>query len=170
MWNEPQLFVGEDEPIREKFHPATNREHGWIKPVGGLWTSTYRPETQDSEWVEWCIAESFSEPSTLQWSLLTPKQDARVAIVDTLADLQRFLASYEYSQSLYSRFLDFDSLARDYDGMHLTSSGQWATRLSMPDNLYGWDCESTVWFRWCFEQVERIETPVLMLQSKDNRP
>lgn len=48
-----------------------------------------------------------------------------------------------------------EAIAKKYDAVHLTSEGQWRTRHSTP-NLYGWDCESTLWLRWKFEKVEYI--------------
>ncbi len=38
-------------------------------------------------------------------------------------------------------------MARDYDGLHLTEKGQWDTHMGRT-NLYGWDMESTLWFKW----------------------
>lgn len=67
------------------------------------------------------------------------------------------LAHYEADQLLVTmRWLKFSEMAKQFDGMHLTDNGQWATRLPPFDspNLYGWDCESTLWFRWAFDKVE----------------
>lgn len=57
-------------------------------------------------------------------------------------------------------FIDFERVAQEYDGIWLTEQGNGATHLSYPHDLNGWDAESVLWFRWCFSQVERIETPV----------
>jgi hypothetical protein len=52
------------------------------------------------------------------------------------------------------KMFDFEKLAQDYDAMHLTKRGQIETRFSYDVNLWGgWDCESTVWFRWVFAEV-----------------
>ncbi len=45
--------------------------------------------------------------------------------------------------------LDFEKLARDFDGIWLTAEGQWDTRMTSP-NLYGWDVECVLFFRWVF--------------------
>ena len=66
----------------------------------------------------------------------------------------------EYGIQAYGRIYvpDFEQLAIDYDGVHITESGESATRHTEP-GLYGWDCESTVWFRWAFSNVQKILTP-----------
>src|SRR5579859_5289640 len=56
-------------------------------------------------------------------------------------------------------YIDFERLAQEYDGIWLTEQGNCETHLSYPHDLSGWDCESILWFRWCFDHVERIETP-----------
>ena len=39
--------------------------------------------------------------------------------------------------------INFEKLAADsVDGIYLTEQRRWATRLSFPRSLYGWDCES----------------------------
>lgn len=51
--------------------------------------------------------------------------------------------------------------------MHLTSEGQWRTRMSSP-SLYGWDCESTLFFRTeVLEYVEEIEIPEHIEQTDE---
>jgi hypothetical protein len=46
------------------------------------------------------------------------------------------------------RWPNWERLARHFDAVHLTEKGQWDTRLPPSgDNLYGWDCESTLWLR-----------------------
>ena len=60
---------------------------------------------------------------------------------------------------------DWSALSRDWDGVHL-SIGGWLTAEDVPyqsegqtTELRGWDMESTVWLRWSFSSVERVETP-----------
>jgi len=53
--------------------------------------------------------------------------------------------------------MDWEEIAKHYDGVMLTEAGQVHTRYSRPLSLYGWDCESTVWFRDVFEGVKKIE-------------
>ncbi len=161
-----QLFIGRTAPHASRFEPVTNTDRSILcKPTGGLWTSTWQPKWQTSGWVEWCRHEWPSWLEGRVWALLTPPADARIARVDTLADLRALHTRYGYLPDALARAgishdwyraLDFARMATDgYDGIHLTERGQWATHLSEP-NLYGWDCECTLWLRWGFTRVREI--------------
>ena len=144
------------------------------KSTTGLWTSSWREETKDSEWVEWCRGQEFDSPDESQWFLLTPKTDSRLYVIDCYSDLQRLIDIYNWESPIsktikrklgdpYARHyegIDFVRLAQDYDGLHLTSNGNEQLHLSHPLNMNAWDSESTVWFRWCFTKVEKI-APVI---------
>jgi hypothetical protein len=161
----PQLHITPCADLIEQIAPVSNKD-ARCKPFGGLWTSSY--VNGSSAWIEWCEAEEFGDPHGANRFLLYPKADARILVIDSLADLERALSDYGsvcvksavmgapyFSQD---RRPDFEEIARHFDAMHLTEEGQEATRFTEPD-LYGWDCESTVWFRWAFDRVERIPLP-----------
>jgi hypothetical protein len=147
----PQLFTGGSgaQPVEAKFQPPRNQPF-FVKPTGGLWTSTYSEE-DGSDWVRWCLAEGYAGPVFRCW-LLQPNPSARVFEIDSYADLGRGLDRYGLSQELglSMKILDFEAMARDYDAIHLTHAGRRATHLSAPHNLYGWDCETTLWLHWSF--------------------
>lgn len=132
---------------------------GWVKPHGGLWTSSYLGPKRISGWVEWCRVEVPELAKGTLW-LLEPDKSARIAVIDTYSDLDQLLSKYALVGGLLDdlgiRYLDYEAMALDFDGLHLTDRGQWATRLSFPFNLYGWDCESTLWFRWAFKSAREI--------------
>lgn len=165
-----QLYIGTNSI--EGHFPIKNRESPWVKPIGGLWTSTYDSVT-GSAWVRWCFAEDWCIPDDEMWNctLLHPAT-CRVLEIDTFEDLVTALQRYGrpdapllesgYSSTKCLGFrppikdnLDFERISEDYDAIHLTDRGQGETRLTIP-NLYGWDCESTVWFRPKFEKIEHI--------------
>ena len=168
-----QLHFSFAQILREREIPFKNDEMTFrYKPEGGLWTSTWREETHDSEWVEWCRGEKFGSPDESNWFLFTPKEESRLYIIDSYADLERLLSTYPFESPLikgledshlrhYYVGIDFERLAQDYDGLHLTSEGNSRLHISYPLNMNAWDAESTVWFRWCFTDVQRIETPKL---------
>lgn len=144
-------------PSAESFEPLNDRGGALRKPRGGLWTSTY-DERYGSGWIQWCLSESFdcgpADPVFRVWTL-EPDPAARIYEIDTYADLARLCERYgqtiehgSYSETCPA----WSRIARDYDAVHLTDEGQWATRFSDP-NLYGWDCESTLWLRWAFVAV-----------------
>lgn len=152
----PQLWVdakGRPELRQELFEPVRNES--FMKPRGGLWTSTFRPKT-GSDWIEWCKAEQFWLPPYRSW-LVVPRRDARVLVIDNEADAVEAVKVYgreDARQKLLGEMMfDFEKLAQDYDAMHLTKRGQIETRFGYDVNLWGWDCESTVWFRWVFAEV-----------------
>lgn len=74
------------------------------------------------------------------------------------------------------RGLDFERLAMNYDGLHLTHDGYMRTRSRRPGPaLIGWECESTLWFRWVstewhdvqpsFKDVDRFDEMWLTLSG-----
>lgn len=60
-------------------------------------------------------------------------------------------------------YLDFERLSRDYDGIWLTEEGWLDVRFDIYHeyNLDSWSCESILWFKWCFEKVETINSSKL---------
>ncbi len=139
--------------IAPKVAPVENRK-AWCKPAFGFWTSSF--VNGQSDWMRWCEDEEFSIPDDRTWRgvLLTPHSNAKLACVDTYADLESLVREYGCPKGYRDEMMvDFEKLALDFDGMHLTERGQWATRMTHPLDLYGWDCESTVWFKWAFEET-----------------
>src|SRR5207249_2458169 len=141
------LFIGNEQPVQEKIQPISNgdgRSSIFVKPIGGLWTSTWDTERQTSAWVEWCGGDNYGEPYKTQWWLLTPKTGIRIAVIDSLADLLVLLRRYprqidERLSFLRTRYLDYERMSQDYDALYLTEEGQGQTHLSIQADLYGWD-------------------------------
>jgi hypothetical protein len=150
---EQQLHIGLADVLLPEVAPVQN--HAWVKPDGGFWTSSFIEGR--SEWVDWIDSAGFSDPYSLAWHVLTPDPAARILLVDTLADLHRLLRRCGAEKAYGRRWPDFEAIAAQYDAMHLTSEGQRRTRMTHPDSLYGWDCESTLWFRWCFTKCVSVE-------------
>jgi hypothetical protein len=145
------IFQGVKKPRYQSFKPIVNCTHPWKKPLsGGLWTSPPHP-TNESHWVDWCVSEKFGGPPFTLWDLETI-DNPNLAVVDTVADLNDLHKRFGVGDR-YTTGLDFEAMAREYDGMHLTEEGQWRTRHSQPHDLYGWDCETVLWFRWAIVSV-----------------
>lgn len=155
-----QLYIGRDRPDPLRMQAVRNSDNCLgAKPEGGLWTSTYDP-AYGSDWVRWCLTEEFGNVNVGSW-LIEPDPGARILTIDTLSDLRGVLAEYgrtalDLGQDPRWCKPDFERLAQLYDGFHLTEAGQWATRLSRPFDLYGWDCESMVWFRPVWASVRSL--------------
>lgn len=138
------------------------------KPRGGLWTSTLSGE-QGSAWVQWCLSEGFDcdreDPTWPSCWGLDPDPQARIVVIDSYGDLRGLCLKYGRTHTFgedadggpfHDTYPDWTLLAEHYDAVHMTEEGQWATRLSEPLNLYGWDCESTLWLRWAFTSVKLL--------------
>jgi len=151
-----QAFVADREPRESRFDRPENTGELANKPAGGLWTSTLRDDGT-SAWVEWCRAERWGLTDESRLFTLEPDADVSVLVVDSETDLHALLDRFGRDdpgflpKQQFAR-IDFERIATAYDAVHLTDAGQRATRFSRP-GLYGWDCESTLWTRWCFDAV-----------------
>ena len=148
-----QAFVGE-EPKEELVQPITNRM--FIKPDGGIWTSSYNEEF-GSDWIRWMHSEQFYNNGHEDVYLLKPRDDAKIYTINSYTDLLHLIKQYPPIITVFGKFLDFEAIAKDYDGIHLTYDGEIATRYTDDIDLYGWDVECTLWFRWCFSSVEMLD-------------
>lgn len=148
----PQLYIGK-QPKASLVVPVVNGGPRGIKPdSGGLWTSHYNSGRRGSKWKDF----STWRPSSGGW-VLHPRK-AKIFVINSHDDLLELLDDYgrpsslppELAQALgETKLIDFEALSKDFDALHLTDEGQHKTRMTRP-NLYGWDVESTLWFRWKF--------------------
>ncbi len=155
-----QLHISCVQALAEQVASVENNTRSSIrKPKYGLWTSSWREETQDSGWVEWCRWEEFDDPDKQQWFLLTPKADSKLYVIDCYADLQRLVDTYIWESPeakqlgnshlrKYYTGIDFERLSQDYDGLHLTKKGN-----------------NRLWFRWCFTKIEKIAPVIAQLEA-----
>lgn len=149
-----QLHAGKISP-KEHNYKIENKKM-FPKPDGGTWTSSFEEES-GSSWMAFCGMEQVDWLREKGFVCKIDKK-AKILKIDTLADLKGILRNYGVSKTpLEGQTLDFEKLSKDYDGVHLTEGGQWRTRLTTPDNLYGWDVESTVFFRDVFSTCNEID-------------
>lgn len=147
----PQLHMGEKNPKDTKYE--IKNEPGFPKPKNGVWTSTFDKDS-GSSWMAWCRS---AIPQWLQekGNICEVKDDVKIAEIDSFEDLENMLDKYGI-EKFGIKTIDFEKLAEDYDGLHLTEKGQWKTRLTEP-SLYGWDAESTIFFRDVFKSCKPID-------------
>lgn len=171
----PQLHIGR-KPTVEQWVPATtiHPERGGyacygFKPYGGFWTSTYLGPDKGSDWVRWCRGEDFGSVDSSEWWLLTPASDSPVIIIDGWRDFDAILD--RYGIPLYpdspplrnQKAWDFSRMVEDgYAGLHLSEDAamelHWYRReYDFSLSLNSWDCESTVWFAWSFDEPVKVE-------------
>lgn len=164
----PQLYVARKNSFNpDSIRPVKNQH--FVKPDWGLWTSTFNPEGKyASGWVEWCAGEMPEWIVDMHAFLLTVSPTARVYTIDSLGDLVSLVSKYplktDIPQLKQFEWIDWEAVSRDYDGVYLTDEGQWATRFSTP-SLYGWDSESTLWFRNVFTKVVPYEGVLVRLNK-----
>ena len=165
----PQLHVGRIKPTKEFIRPIMNQETG-KKPWGGLWTSTFLGEEAGSGWVQNCLKNEIFIPEGGMWSswLLTPSKQAKIFIIDGPEDADTLYEKYGYYPfgepvipllGEGMKGINFEKMKEEWDAVHLTFKGFGTTRCRFDNfshELYGWDSESTVWFRFLFEEVKEL--------------
>ena len=144
------ISFGKTELTEERFIQPKN---DWIKPIGGIWGSTYIPdEVYSSDWERWCIEENFG----YNWKeavIFTLKPDAKVYEIDSVQDLNNLAKACNVHGNGVLTRLDFEAMvAAGIDAIHLTEKGQEETRFSRPYTLYGWDVES-----WLILNIHAID-------------
>lgn len=157
----PQVHVGM-EPTEAGFLTLrrTDRYNLRLKPSGGLWTSSLTPNGTTG-WAEWCRDEDFGAVDAAAWWIVAPIADAEIVVIDGIDDLTALVETFPMptgleSYGLPARVPDFLAMRNaGIAGVRLTEAGHDATRYVTPLGTSSWDCESTVWLRWCFQRVEQ---------------
>jgi hypothetical protein len=174
-----QLHVcknGSDEPLVPE-RMLWLRSYGSRKPQGGLWTSSYLGE-RGSDWVRYFSGDWAAwEPEWAEGGgvygchLLVPRADARVLMLRDEEDLERAWESYAWKNKDYpgdrSRSIAWHAVAEEWDAVHVTGNCVRTCEHAQPFPAYGWDAESTCWFRWAFESAESIGTQTFKTTTED---
>jgi hypothetical protein len=115
------------------------------KPRGGVWTSTYTPHAPtESDWVRFC-QESHPDWIPAHGYLYAPASGVKIYRIDTADDLRALVKRCgDPARDPPAFEIDFEALARDYDGIHLTTAGLEQTHQR---HLECWDAEGTCWSR-----------------------
>ncbi|OYT30497.1 MAG: hypothetical protein B6U95_00190 [Thermofilum sp. ex4484_82] len=165
----PQVHIGEIKG-KLKIKPVRNSLLFSHKPDGGFWTSTFTPDGEYcSDWAEWLVVEygESTDKSKIKAYVLIPRKDAKVYVIDSAEDYLKLVQKYPRIIRCGTTAVDWEKVAKDYDGVRLTRRGleevaspaslvHRLTQMKVED-LYGWDVESTVWFRDVFEKIIPIE-------------
>lgn len=141
-----QLITGKNFLCEKAFREV---ENSYMKPLGGLWSSTYTPNQKyPSEWVEWCNIESFNLERLKLGLTFEFKKNVKIFKIDNgndLTILEKKFGHFAIDEPLNFfkiKSLNFEEACKYFDVIYLTSTGQIKTRYLQPVNLYGWDCES----------------------------
>lgn len=156
-----QIYIprpGTEPLVRHKFEAYEPGRGDRLKPSAGLWTSTYET-SNDEGWESWCKSEEMDWLSETGY-LVTPRADANVFEINPATFpgfVERFgTPRYPGETSILASELDIDwaKVAEAYDGVRVTTPYHETIRYSHVLVFYAWDCESTWWARWCFEEDE----------------
>ena len=156
----PQISSRPEMPSPEQIKPVENQGSIGGKPrIGGLWTSSYDERT-GSDWIRWSRSErwGYASRDEAQHWLLQPKP-CRVLEIGDPTMLRHVTLKYPGSEYMP---IDWERVAQDYDCAHFPDP--WTHRfesfltnseedLALGMFFYSLDAESTIWFRWCFEEV-----------------
>lgn len=173
----PQIWFSgrsrEKTPCENKFNFPENERGAPKKPLGGFWTSSYKPRYIESSYSDnpskWYLCDWHDQGEMMfgdlgdAW-LLQPDDDIKYYIINGIDDLKYLWENY---YRVDKRFLfmempeweyplDFEAIFYDYDAILLTEQGQWDTRLTQPLSLYGWDSECVLWGKWKFTYIEKL--------------
>lgn len=135
------------------------------KPRGGLWTSTWTGPETISDWARWCCQENFAGGCTHDVWLLHPDPEAKIFMIDSREALKHLYDTYPKplfgaNGEVILPGVNWFLVATIYDAVSLTVEAFWSNRFTDYHELgmgtYGWDCESTCWFRWRFAGYEHV--------------
>lgn len=163
-----QLHVTSAKEMERNIKSVKNTKAGIkIKPNGGLWTSTFVEGT--SEWNQYAKSENINKVVD-EGFILTPTKDAKIYYL-TQDTIEEFVNTYinEYKDPLEDLFglrfresfyIDFEKLSTKYDALHMDPS-KIDSPYMLDYHLFLWDIESTIWFKWCFEdKIERFDVRI----------
>lgn len=153
-----------EEISENKFEDISNRTEPPNKPFGGFWASPIINRNNFiSTWDRWCIANNSERYLGSSYIEFTLNSSSNVYIIDSYSDLETLYNKFGTSRSIFDSIestpfknsiltnyknLNFESIAKIYQGIYLTNNGlsQTTTSSSSKYNLWGWDCESIVIF------------------------
>lgn len=134
-----QLWLSDTSEIKHEVTPVRNSEEtGAVikKPARetGLWTSTWREETQDSDWIEWCRGNDYGNPDGGYWYLLTPKTDVKLYVIDGTHDLEMMLHDYLWTTPLLTRMNEQCGMSYSsaYQRMYADRTGKRLPQVKLP--------------------------------------
>lgn len=180
-----QVHINIAAPQPEMIEQITFRQgfHDFWQPGGGLWTFPHDPNSRGFRFwtAEYSNLHSYAGPGSRFYSkigkppfawLIYPSASARVACVNSKADLLELGRKYGWLEQQYFRpipflgiakacepacSLNFPEMAKDFDGFQITERGideVEAKELGKYRQAF-WEAECTCWFRWKFDRVDK---------------
>ena len=148
------IHYGSTEFRKELFMPIKNREN-FVKPSGGLWSSPITRKSPKGEWKEWVDGEGFSngfkerygDDNFFKFQL---KRGSKILTIRSAKELRGLPQIKSEYYDFGNVLLDFEELAKEYDGIEVLISEEDKRGLELGEGLYwelyGWDCDSLLVF------------------------
>jgi hypothetical protein len=119
-----------------------------------LWTSSYDWWEQKTDWLRYC-ERNFKDAIGEQAVFFEVAPNARILRAYDYEDYDTIWELYpNTTQKAFSmgtqKLLDYNAIAAEYDGFHVTSDARSASE------LHDWDAESTVWFNTKVLTVKQV--------------
>ena len=152
-------------PRTEELEVKEIKNMGFNKPIGALWTSTFTPQNEYcSDWIKWCVdnMKEWLPTSEDKCWVLIPEDECKIVVINSMQDYLAVLNKYSIMTSIGRYMIDYEKLSKDYDAIHLTVKAvrdlSFIDSKKYPDieDFYGWDVESTAWFRLCFKKIRKL--------------
>ena len=164
------------QPVFREPHPSFTDPVDWEryaqKPLRGVMTTTavgptnaaliaLRHHTGDYHILEGAPDRRVLEPPYSRWRL-RPAAGARVFEVTGPETWHRLCRSYPDRDKEGRLVPDWEAVATEWDGVHLTLGGLLTADQTRFDGEDGWsehrswEFEATFWLHWCFAAVERL--------------
>lgn len=152
-----QLYLGRSEPKPELMRPVENfaEDSYFMKPGGGLWTSSYRDGS--SEWLRY--SEQIGHRSAEDGRYLLQPQGCRVCTIRSEQEYRTLQQRYSLDNDIplppeLLKLIDWERLAEDCDAIWLPEG---RADMSIESPFHGWDVESVFWTRWSFTGVSALD-------------
>jgi len=161
--NIPQTYIGSKRPSSSNINPIKNDDSymsEFPKPKGGFWTSSLIKvdEKYTSKWVQHRQKTNWTISENEDLYILIPS-DTNLLTIENKSTFESLKSNYTINNKSRHRHINFEKIKSDgYSGVRVTSNA-----LSF---LKGWDCESTIWFNWCFKSVENVPHSKCLIDFK----
>lgn len=164
-WTDPaltrhQVWLGDEHAI--PIPDCVSHQH-YCKPANHIWTSS-QIDGLPSAWWPVLRRGADSEPPSTPRSIwhLDVAASARVFEICTPDDWVHLCDTYPGAAVDGHLAPDWERVACDFDGVHLTVEGLVRAQCVEVQSAHGpvmldnWDAESTAWLRWSFDDVRRV--------------
>lgn len=177
--------VPEDLVPKTGRRPTDQERYGLMPDKGFLTSTAFGDVTSHLSYLAWGSGD-FAINDPIPCRRYAVSDSARVCEIHGPEDWHALVAAHPAAERAPARnevpgdrpdqvVPDWASVARLWDGVHLSFGGPLTTRFVWtagppgPTRNWSWEIEGTWWLRWCFEEVEEDDPPIATLPPRDER-